>query len=82
MSPGQVVEYYRNYPYNSSHTEIDATRLPWWQSRNERGDSESPHGDFDSIAYVRWARAKMAAEAKNKLFDDSQDDRIDQGDQA
>lgn len=82
MSPGQVVEYYRTYPYDSPHTEIDATRLPWWGSRNEGGSSESGHRSFDSIAYVRWVRAKMTAEREGKLFDQEQDGEIAYGDQA
>lgn len=82
MSPGQVVEYYRTYPYESPHTEVDATRLPWWESRNVGGGSESGHRNFDSIAYVRWVRAKMTAEAEGKLFDEAQESRIASGDQA
>lgn len=64
MSPNQIVEYYRNYPYDSRHTEIDATRLPWWESYNE-GDKQQPGcRNFDSIGYVRWARTKIAAETE------------------
>ncbi|MDE0681000.1 MAG: hypothetical protein OXI11_12470 [Gammaproteobacteria bacterium] len=57
MSPRQVVEYYRTYPYDRPHAEIDASRLPWWQSDGDRGEN------FDCIAYVRWARAKLARES-------------------
>lgn len=62
MSPGQVVEYYRTYPYDRPHAEIDAIRLPWRQSDGEGGGREGGHENFDCIAYVRWVRAKLAQE--------------------
>lgn len=60
MAPEQVVEYYRTYPYERPHAEIDATRLPWWENWEGGGDRESGGRSFDCIAYVRWARAKTA----------------------
>ena len=82
MSPEKIVDYYRTYPYERSHAEMDATRLPWWESRVGGGDRESGDRDFDCIAYVRWARARMAADAEGKLCDDAQDSTIAHGDQA
>ena len=64
MSPSQIVEYYRTYPYESPHAEIDATRLPWWESYNEGDKQQSGCRGFDSIGYVRWVRAKIAAETE------------------
>ena len=62
MSSEQVVEYYRNYPYDSPHAEIDAKRLPWWESEKKGDDDEPGSRNFDSIAFVRWARANNATE--------------------
>ena len=62
MSPGQIVEYYRTYPYEAPHAEIDATRLPWWGSGSEGDAGSSVDGHFDCIAFVRWIRSRLAAE--------------------
>ena len=62
MSPEQIIEYYRTYPYERSHEEIDAPRLPWWQSDKGGGDRRSDDRNFDCIAYVRWVRARIAQE--------------------
>jgi len=34
MSPREVAEYYRTYPYDAPHEEINATRLPQWGGEN------------------------------------------------
>ena len=69
MSPGQIVQYYRTYPYEAPHAEIDATRLPWWGSGN--GDAcGAAGGNFDCIAFVRWVREKMTAEREGAAGSD------------
>jgi len=34
MSPREVAEYCRTYPYDTPREESDATRLPWWGGEN------------------------------------------------
>lgn len=63
MSPAEIVEYYQTYPYDAPHDEIDATRLPWWGSGKLEDYDKSGGGYFDAIAFVRWVRAKHAAES-------------------
>lgn len=57
------VEYYQTYPCDAPHDEIDATRLPWWGSGKLEDYDKSGGGYFDAIAFVRWVRAKHAAES-------------------
>ena len=65
MSPEQVVEYYRTYPYERRHGEIDATRLPWWESWEGRGDRESGDRNFDCVEFMRDARRKIYEKTKH-----------------
>ena len=76
MSPGQIVQYYRTYPYEAPHAEIDATRLPWWGE----GSGGDPHGavdgNFDCIGFVRRVRREMAAEREGAAGNEARGQRM------
>ncbi len=71
MSPGQIVEYYRTYPYEAPHAEIDATRLPWWGEGSGVDAHRAAGGNFDCIGFVRWVRQKIATEREGVAGSDS-----------
>ncbi len=69
MSPREVAEYYRTYPYDAPHEEIDATRLPWWGGENgERQESGRPY--FDCIEFTRQARREIYEETKRMSMEE------------
>ena len=69
MSPPEVAEYYRSYPYDAPHEEIDATRLPW--CGGEKGElRESSRRYFDCIEFTRQARREIYEETKHMSLEE------------
>lgn len=59
--PGVALKNFDSQRFlRKARTEIEATRLPWWENGEEGGDRESGGSKFDCFAYVRWVRANIA----------------------